>query len=174
MPRRRHRSVSRDDLHGSDGEAFKAGLSPIGTSVGPEALNERWGSMSHDEKNLRYSARTARMLAGTLRGENIQLQEILVRNVSSSGLSGRCKATPPPVGTSVTVSLGVLDNVEATVRWSCDRSFGLQFAVEIDPSIFNFANRDRSPNKEYPTGHVYDQFRPVSKAWRPGVKSPIR
>jgi len=113
------------------------------------------------------------MFAGTLRGENIPPQDILARNVSASGLSAHSKATPPPVGAKVFLSLGAIDNLEATVRWSQGQLFGLEFSVEIDPSLFNFSGRDwSSTNKEYPSGHVYDQFKPVSSTWRPGVKPP--
>jgi len=79
------------------------------------------------------------------------------------------------MGTRVVVTLGVFGDVDASVQWVRAERFGLRFATEIDPSIFNFTGRDwAAVNKEYPKGHVYDQFKPESKAWRPGVKPPKR
>lgn len=106
-----------------------------------------------DNRRKARTARTARMFSGTLRGEGIPPQNIVVRNLSPTGLSARSNATPPPVGTAVILALGAFDDVDATVLWVRAERFGVQFATEIDPSLYNFAGHDWTAlNREYPRG----------------------
>jgi hypothetical protein len=121
----------------------------------------------------RTSSRTGRIFAAALRSETLRTREIVVRNLSPWGLSARSKLTPPSVGEKVILTFEAFGDIDATVKWIRGERFGLSFEHELDPTLINFSPKATpGANKEFPVGHVYDQFKPVTRACRPGVKPP--
>ena len=58
-------------------------------------------------------------------------QEIMVRNISATGLSAAARSTPPGVNEVVTVKLPNQADLWGLVRWVDGRLFGVEFDVSV-------------------------------------------
>jgi len=86
-----------------------------------------------DQKRERNRQRNSLLLVGTLCQSDGAREEFKIRNLSASGLMGEMDA-PPGCGETVSVEVGQLGPIPATVIWLRQRRFGLEFGSEIDPA----------------------------------------
>ena len=117
-------------------------------------------------------ARPARLVHASIRSDRVPETDVLIRNISRHGIGAKARLDQLQVGDTVFIRLGPINEVAGTVRWIRGDRFGVQLHNELNPDSFNFAGSDwTSLNRPYERGHVYDQFRPTQRAWRPGIKS---
>jgi len=122
--------------------------------------------------NPAREARPARLVRASIRSDRLPETDVLIRNISRRGIGAKARLDPLQVGDTVFIRLGPVDEVAGTVRWVRGDRFGVHLHDELNPDRFNFSGSDwTSINRPYDRGHVYDQFRPAGRAWRPGIKS---
>lgn len=92
---------------------------------------------------------------------------LLVQNVSRFGVGGKTPGAPVRPGERVTVNLPNVGLFDGTVRWQGNGRVGIQLDRAIDPEKIQFYSDHLEPREtEY---KVAERFRPVEKAWRPGL-----
>ncbi|MBK5265740.1 MAG: hypothetical protein JJE34_11005 [Alphaproteobacteria bacterium] len=109
--------------------------------------------------------RTSRLLKAQLVSERLGSASIVIRNISASGLGGKCDEILMK-GEDVAVLLANIGAIDATVIWARDGAFGRQFHEKIDPEKALAAPTERAV-KPY---EVPSYFRPVISTYRPGFK----
>ena len=120
--------------------------------------------MSADEQQSR-DPRTARLLTAQLMSPRLGTAKIVVRNISASGLGGKCDQILYK-GEEVAVLLANVGAIDARVVWVKDRAFGLHFDERIDPALALAPPTERVVQPyEVPT-----YFRPETSTYRPGFK----
>ncbi|MEO0441601.1 MAG: hypothetical protein AAF067_12100 [Pseudomonadota bacterium] len=95
-----------------------------------------------------------------------------VRNLSSFGLCAR-SAEIPIAGETISVRKEGFGELRATVRWTSDTEFGVQFAERINVDHFNFGaqNKDGHFVQQIDNGHVWTGFQHEVSTRRPGLRS---
>lgn len=117
--------------------------------------------------------RTHMVMRATMSSGRIPPQQILIRNISASGIGARTRTTPPHVGERVIIAFEAIGSFQATIRWVIGNRFGMMFSHEIDPHVFHFSsNWQHAPLPKPEEYFVADRFKPETRAWRPGVKTP--
>jgi len=107
-----------------------------------------------DQKRERNRQRSSLLLVGTLRLSEGAAEEFKIRNLSATGLMGEMDA-PPGCGETVSVEVGQLGPLAATVVWLRQRRFGLEFESEIDPaSAYRPVGRSPQPFKPSPSADL--------------------
>ena len=107
--------------------------------------------------------RTSRLLTAQLMSPRLGTAKIVVRNISASGLGGKCDQILYK-GEEVAVLLNNIGAIDATIIWTNDHCFGLQFAEKIDPAKALAPATERVVQPyEVPT-----YFRPEISTYRPG------
>lgn len=107
--------------------------------------------------------RTSRLLTAQLMSPRLGTAKIVVRNISASGLGGKCDQILYK-GEEVAVLLNNIGAIDATIVWTHEHCFGLQFAEKIDPAKALAAPTERVVRPyEVPT-----YFRPEISTYRPG------
>ena len=116
--------------------------------------------------------RGMRMLAAMMSFGDCPAQRIIVKDLSCRGLGARATRYPPPVGMIVTISFSQGTTLTGQVRWASGNRFGALLDQEINPDEFRGAGDgwDGAANRTFPSGHVFDQFKPVASTHRPGFK----
>jgi hypothetical protein len=115
--------------------------------------------------------RGKRMLLATMRGEKLAEQKIIVGDVSPRGIGARAKGACPTPGSRVLISFSNGVELGGEVRWARKDRFGVQLEGEVDPQeLQGSGNSWEAAIRPFEQGHVYDQFRPVSRPYRPGLK----
>lgn len=109
--------------------------------------------------------RTSRLLTAQLMSPRIGSAKIVVRNISTGGLGGKCDQVLRQ-SEEVAVLLPNVGAVDATIVWVKDKAFGLQFHVGIDPGRA-LAERTERAVKPY---EVPTYFRPEISTYRPGFR----
>lgn len=109
--------------------------------------------------------RTARLLTAQLMSPRLGIAKIVVRNISASGLGGKCDQILYR-GEEVAVLLANVGAVDATVVWVKDGAFGLHFDERIDPALALAPPKERVVQPY----EVPAYFRPDSSTYRPGFK----
>jgi len=119
--------------------------------------------------------RPARLVHASIRSDRLPETTVLIRNISRHGIGAKARLDRLQVGDTVFIRLGPLDEVAGTLRWVRGDRFGVHLHEELNPDSFNFSGSDWTVlNRPYERGHVYDQFRPTERAWRPGIKSHLK
>jgi hypothetical protein len=122
--------------------------------------------------HINRDRRGKRMLAATMRTERIADQPIIIRDVSRRGIGARATVSGPIVGERVTIRTNDGQEVAGKVQWARESRFGIELERDINPDAFQAAGTSWDiTDRPFPRGHVYDQFKPVSKPYRPGLKS---
>ena len=112
------------------------------------------------------------MLAGTMHYGDTPEQRIVVRDISSQGIGARATGTPPAAGERVSLYLSQGRLLTGRVRWVRGDRFGVLLDATIDPNAFLGSGGSwEVVEQKFPPGHVYDQFKPVGRAYRPGLKA---
>lgn len=115
--------------------------------------------------------RVGKMVLAHMRSARLPEHDVVVRNISSHGLCIRSKAELPELGEQVSIRFDALGEVHGVIRWVHGTNFGVQLDEELDPSRFQFADKSwEFANREFEANHVYTQFKPEVKTWRPGLK----
>jgi hypothetical protein len=120
--------------------------------------------MSADEHQSR-DPRTARLLTAQLMSPRLGTAKVVVRNISASGLGGKCDQVLYK-GEEVAVLLANVGAVDATVVWVKGGAFGLHFDERIDPAMALAAPTERVVQPY----EVPAYFRPETSTYRPGFK----
>ena len=120
--------------------------------------------MSADDQQSR-DPRTARLLTAQLMSPRLGTAKIVVRNISASGLGGKCDQILYK-GEEVAVLLANVGAIDATVVWVKGGAFGLHFDERIDPALALAPPTERVV-KAY---EVPAYFRPETSTYRPGFK----
>lgn len=120
--------------------------------------------MSADEQQSR-DPRTARLLTAQLMSPRLGTAKIVVRNISASGLGGKCDQVLYK-GEEVAVLLANVGAIDATVVWVKGGAFGLHFDERIDPALALAAPTERAVQPY----EVPAYFRPETSTYRPGFK----
>lgn len=87
--------------------------------------------------------RLHRLIRGELTAPDGRRREIVVRNLSSSGLGGASRGDPVMRGDRVAIVLPQLGNLGGVVRWSKGQSFGVEFDGTVDMDALSDALRAR-------------------------------
>ena len=115
--------------------------------------------------------RTHMVMHAAMSSERLNPQEILVRNISASGIGARARGAPPHIGEQIVIAFDGIGRYQASVRWVSGNLFGAELTQRIDPSVFHFSSDWHNRPLPKPEPHfVPERFRPVSRAWRPGLK----
>lgn len=109
--------------------------------------------------------RTSRLLTAQLMSPRLGTAKIVVRNISASGLGGKCDQILYK-GEEVAVLLPNVGAIDATIVWTKDRAFGLHFDEKIDPSLALAPPTERAVQAY----EVPAYFRPDPSTYRPGFK----
>lgn len=109
--------------------------------------------------------RTARLLTAQLMSPRLGTAKIVVRNISASGLGGKCDQLLFK-GEEVAVLLANVGAIDARVVWVKDGAFGLHFDEKIDPALALAAPTERVVQPY----EVPAYFRPERSTYRPGFK----
>jgi hypothetical protein len=88
--------------------------------------------------------RLRKLLRATLRDSRGRESEVLVRNVSASGLGATTKDTPPARGERVSIDLAPLGLIVGEVRWTKGNGFGLALDHSIDVATLGAALKARA------------------------------
>jgi hypothetical protein len=120
--------------------------------------------MAADEQQSR-DPRTSRLLTAQLMSPRLGTAKIVVRNISASGLGGKCDQILYK-GEEVAVLLANVGAIDATVVWAKDRAFGLHFDERIDPALALAPPTERVVQPY----EVPAYFRPDLSTYRPGFK----
>lgn len=107
--------------------------------------------------------RTRRLLRAQLMSSRVGTARIVIHNLSSCGLGGKCDEVLYK-GEEVAVLLVNVGAIDAIVMWVKNRAFGLQFRQTIDPESALAAPMERIV-KPY---EVPAYFRPEISTYRPG------
>lgn len=121
-----------------------------------ECPPERWPDARQQAKRLQ------RMLRVTIHARRFGSAEVVVRNISASGLGGSSDQWLI-AGEGVEVELPNLGRVTGTIAWVEGRRFGLAFEAAIDPSR---VLREAAPGMDR-SFRVMDRYRPEAAPWRP-------
>ena len=120
-----------------------------------------------DFASKRLNERQRRLLKARMRHPDFGEIDILVRDVSETGLGGRCDLDLA-VGESVVILLPDCRPAEGKIAWRKGQSFGVQLTAQINPeAVRNRAPTDR-PTEGY---HVPEAFRPSGETKRPGFRT---
>lgn len=126
------------------------------------------------EAGVEREQRVHRLMKVTLFHERFGSADGVIRDISSGGLGGRCNATLEP-GDIIEIQRQGFGRFEAEVRWVRNGHFGAQLTSDlridtktVETLAFNGKNWDRDVNKPL-ENHVFTRFRPVQKAYRPGI-----
>lgn len=115
--------------------------------------------------------RGMRMLAAMMSFGDCPEQRIIVKDLSCRGLGARATRNPPPVGALVTISFNQGRILTGQVRWTSGKRFGTLLDQDVNPDDFRGAGDGwDTANRAFPSGHVFDQFKPVGSTHRPGFK----
>lgn len=115
--------------------------------------------------------RGRRMLSASMRGDELAEQKIVIADVSPRGLGARARGECPPAGTRILIALSNGLELSGEVRWVRKERFGVQLDQEVDPGQVQGAGGSwEVASRPFDPGHVFDQFRPVSRPYRPGLK----
>lgn len=115
--------------------------------------------------------RGRRMLAGIMHSETGSEQRIIIKDISAHGIGARATGSPPSVEDRISIYLSQGRVLKGVVRWVSGNRFGVLLDGEIDPTSFQGSGGSWDvAEQKLPPGHVYDQFRPVSRGYRPGLK----
>lgn len=120
--------------------------------------------MSADDQQSR-DPRTARLLTAQLMSPRLGTAKIVVRNISASGLGGKCDQILYK-GEEVAVLLANVGAIDATVVWVKGGAFGLHFDERIDPALALAPPTERAVQAY----EVPAYFRPATSTYRPGFK----
>ncbi len=121
------------------------------------------GDAKAQGRDLRDRApRAHRMLAGSLSSARLGTVPIIVRDLSESGLGGRCEAKLT-AGEAVIILLPRIDPLPATIAWVKGHRFGAALAARIDPD--EVRTQARTDSYEVPS-----MFRPPIIHRRPGFR----
>jgi hypothetical protein len=116
--------------------------------------------------------RTHMVMRATISSERLPTEEILVRNISASGIGARARGTPPHIGEHVIIVFEAMGHYPATVRWANGNRFGVELAHAIDPAVFHFSSDwHTAPLPRSEAFTVADRFKPMARTWRPGVRT---
>lgn len=130
-----------------------------------------WLNMTARSRRDRLRERNKReshILTATMHSARLVEQAILVRNISSRGLGARTRGAVPAEGEEVHLQLDGRSLV-GRVRWVRGDRFGVFLRDPFDTQIQPVTHPWSRPTESTPTFHVADRFKPVGKAWRPGV-----
>ena len=125
-----------------------------------------------DQASPERAVRQSRIFVATMTGERTPEQEIVIRNVSGTGMGGQARGCPPQQGEQVTVTIGSLAPLVGVVAWVRGDRFGLQLSTPIEPSQLNFSGKDWTlvvPRNE--PGPRHDPYKVTGRPWRPGLKT---
>lgn len=75
--------------------------------------------------------RRLEIMVARMRGACTVKQDIVVRNLSERGIGARARDCPPGLGETVALTLGVMPERQATVRWVRGDQFGLQLSEPL-------------------------------------------
>jgi len=78
-------------------------------------------------------ARQPRIISARLVMRSSEQQDVVIRNISSTGLGARTKGPAPARGERVTVILPGDQILNGTVRWFARNSFGLELDTPLSP-----------------------------------------
>lgn len=112
--------------------------------------------------------RDSHILTAMMHSARLVEQAILVRNISSRGLGARTRGTVPTEGEEVHIQLDGRSLV-GRVRWVRGDRFGIYLRDPFDTQVQPLTHPWSRPIESTPSFHVADRFKPVGKAWRPGV-----
>lgn len=111
------------------------------------------------------------MLLATMRGEEFAEQKIVIGDVSPRGIGARAQGECPPQGSRIVISFSNGMELGGEVRWARNGRFGVQLEKEVDPRELQGSGGSwEAANRPFDPSHVFDQFRPVTRAYRPGLK----
>ena len=85
-----------------------------------------------DKVGNRRAQRSNMLLAAELRVGEGQARSCRVRNISATGMMGEMEWPPEQVD-QISIKLGELGWIEATLAWKRPPRFGLEFTSPIDP-----------------------------------------
>ncbi len=125
-----------------------------------------------DPASPERAVRQTRIFVAMMTGERTPEQEIVIRNVSSTGMGGQARECPPQQGEQVTVTMASLGPIVGVVAWVRGDRFGLQLSTPIEPSQLNFSGKDWTlvaPREE--PGRKHDPYKVAGRPWRPGLKT---
>lgn len=89
--------------------------------------------------------------------------------MSSQGIGARATGTVPSAGQRVTLNLSQGRELTGTVRWSRQNRFGVHLDTNIDPADFTGSGGSwEVAQRPFGPDHVYDQFKPMERAYRRG------
>ena len=88
-------------------------------------------SLSHHPRE----PRERRLLKGLTQTERLPEFEIVIRNISARGLCATCKGLPPLAEEFAEIQLPDNRTVTATVRWTNDQVFGVEFDAPINVQV---------------------------------------
>lgn len=84
-----------------------------------------------------------RLIRGELSSANGPTREIMVRNISASGLGGTSKGAPVARGEQVMIALPRIGAIAGTVCWSKGATFGVKLAGALDLEVLADALRSK-------------------------------
>ena len=122
--------------------------------------------MIHETFHQPRETRERRLLRGVMRTERLPAFEIVIRNISASGLCATCRDLAPLVGEIAEVQLPDGRIVGAVTRWVTDQVFGIAFDDPIDlESMIMTLQRlrdlaERNASWEVKSKHRVTEFRP--------------
>ncbi len=122
--------------------------------------------MSGDGRREREQ-RHARLIKGRISKPGSASFEVLVRNVSRSGMGIKSSSLQLAVGETVSIDLAIVGWVEGVVSWVHSDNAGVRLNQEIDPQALRFSSHEVVDYKQEPF-QVHDRFRPEISTWRPG------
>ena len=116
--------------------------------------------------------RERRLLRGQMQTDRLPTFEIVIRNISARGLCATCKGLPPVTGEFTEILLPDNRTVTATVRWTNDQVFGVEFDEPIRLDIMMDTLQrlrdlaDRNASWEVKSKHRVNDPRPDSARLR--------
>ncbi len=122
--------------------------------------------MMHETFLQPRETRERRLLRGVMRTERLPAFEVVIRNISASGLCATCRDLAPLVGETAEIQLPDGRTVGAVTRWVTGQVFGIAFDVPIDlESLVMTLQRlrdlaERNSSWEVKSKHRVADFRP--------------
>ena len=77
-------------------------------------------------------ARQPRLIRAQMSSKRLPLQEIIIRNISCSGIGAASRGLPPIRGEEIKISLSHSEDASGIVSWVNGLSFGVKLDQELD------------------------------------------
>ena len=122
--------------------------------------------MNSEASPSRGYDRQGRFLAAHMRHPRTGLLDIMIRNVSASGIGGKCVFDVEP-GEMVSIIMPDGPPIDGMIVWRVGHGFGMRLNAPIDLEDITNKRSAASPGQSYEEPRL---FRPDVESRRPGVR----